>query len=65
MGKNNEPITNYRKKWIDFKKTDTYKRISENLKDKNITQPYRDNIMQEVFAAGWWAADGKIKYLNP
>jgi len=22
-------------------------------------------IMQEVFAAGWWAADGKIKYLNP
>lgn len=46
-------ITNYRKAWIDYKKTDQYKTISANLKAAGIKQPYRDNIIQTVFGAGW------------
>jgi hypothetical protein len=54
-------ITNYRKAWIDYKKTSEYNQASTILKIAGIKQPYRDNILQSVFAAGWNATNVKIK----
>lgn len=54
-------ITNYRKAWIDFKKTSEYKQASTILKIGGIKQPYRDNIIQSIFGAGWGATNIKIK----
>lgn len=45
----------YRKAWIEYKKTNDYKRSSDALKAKGIKQPYRDNILQSAFAIGWSA----------
>lgn len=58
-------ITNYRKAWIDFKKTSEYKEISKLLKGKGIQQPYRDNILMGTFAAGWNATNTEIKFIKP
>ena len=46
-------ITNFRKAWIDFKKTEQYKSTSESLKKYGVNQPYRDNILRVAFDAGW------------
>lgn len=60
--KANKPfITNYRKAWIDFKKTADYKQLSDVLKAKGIVQPYRDNILMCAFAAGWNATGMEIE----
>lgn len=59
-------ITNYRKAWMDYKKTDRYKATSEVLKARDVTQPYRDNILQSAFAAGWGNKKiVEIKTTNP
>jgi hypothetical protein len=53
-------ITNYRIAWINFKKTSEYNDISGILADRGIKQPYRDNILEASFAAGWRATGKKI-----
>lgn len=57
-------ITNYRKAWVDYKKTEEYKAISKELKSKGIKQPYRDNIIQGAFSAGWNATETEIRFLK-
>lgn len=56
-------ITNYRKAWIEWKKTPEYKSTSETLKAKGIKQPYRDNILISAFSAGW--GNRHIDFINP
>jgi hypothetical protein len=46
-------ITNFRKAWVEFKKTDAYKSTSISLKNYGVKQPYRDNILRVAFDAGW------------
>lgn len=46
-------MTNFRKAWVEFKKTDAYKKASTNLKNYGVKQPYRDSILRVGFVAGW------------
>lgn len=55
--------TNYRKSWIDFRKTDEYVTVSKRLKDVGVKQPFRDNMLKIVFAAAWRATGKKIKQI--
>lgn len=58
-------ITNYRKAWNDYRKTNDYARVNEGLKDYGIRQPYRNNIIQDTFAAGWRATEQEYNnYIN-
>jgi hypothetical protein len=63
MSSQKELITNYRYAWIKFKQTNEYKHLVTCLKNKNIAQPYRDNILMASFAAGWLATGKKIHIL--
>jgi hypothetical protein len=56
-------VTNYRQAWINYRKTDDYASASNALKAAGIRQPYRDNILQNAFAAGWKATGKEIKRL--
>jgi hypothetical protein len=52
--------TNYRKAWLDFRATNDYKRAVDLLNSKGMKQPYIDNWLMSVFAAGWNATGTKI-----
>lgn len=56
--------TNYRQAWLEYKKTICYKSNSMALKKAGIKQPYRDNILQAAFTAGWNATGMEIKPIN-
>lgn len=56
-------ITNFRKAWIEFKKTKEYKSTSESLRNYGVKQPYRDNILRVAFDAGW--GNRNISEINP
>lgn len=56
--------TNYRQAWLDFRKTKDYKDLSESMKKQGIRQPYRNNIIQQAFAAGWNASGVKIEFIK-
>lgn len=56
-------MTNYRKAWIDFRKTDEYKNCQKAMKAKGIKPPYSTNIIQNAFAAGWRATNTKIDFI--
>lgn len=58
-------MTNYRQAWIDYQKTEDYKTNSNALKTAGIKQPYRNNILQAAFAAGWNATGTEIKQIEP
>jgi hypothetical protein len=57
--------TNYRKAWIEYLKTIDYKANSAALKAAGIKQPYRNNILQSAFAAGWNTTGTEIKQIEP
>jgi hypothetical protein len=57
------PITNYRKAWLDYRRTDDFKNSDEALKAKGIKAFYRRNILMSAFAAGWNATGKKIKFI--
>lgn len=56
--------TNYRKAWLDYRKTNGYKELSTVLKNQGIKQPYRNNIIESAFAAGWNASGVKIEFID-
>ena len=53
--------TTYSKAWNDYRKSSDYRASSEVLKQAGIKQPYRNNILQLAFAAGWNATGMDIK----
>jgi len=53
-------ITNYRKAWLDFRKTDDFKDLDETLKNMGHKAFHRRNILMNAFAAGWNATGKKI-----
>ena len=55
-------ITNYRKAWIEFRKSNEYLSCYEAMKAKGIKQRYANNILKTAFAAGW--GDKKIYQLT-
>lgn len=61
--KNKTNITNYRKAWIEYKKTQDYKNCSDALKKVGVKQPYRDNILMNAFGAGWLSTNTKIDFV--
>lgn len=50
--------TNYYDEWIKYRKSDVYKRHWEILKKYGHKQRYANNLLKEVFNAGW--GDKKI-----
>lgn len=46
-------ITNYRKAWIDFRKSEEYKQACDMLKQYGVKQRYASNILRSAFEAGW------------
>jgi len=56
-------ITNYRKAFIEFKKTIEYKNVSKSLQNYGVKQPYRDSIIMECFSAGW--GNRHIDFIDP
>jgi hypothetical protein len=56
-------ITNYRRAWLEYKKTQDYKNSSNSLKVAGIKQPYRDNILMNAFGAGWLSTNTKIDFI--
>lgn len=57
--------TNYSQAWNRFRKSEDYKRVWEILKNhgyKPNQQKYANNLLREVFNAGWGSK--KIKILN-
>jgi hypothetical protein len=57
--------TNYRQAWIEYRRSDEFRATSEVLKQSGIKQPYRNNILQSAFAAGWNATGSEIKQVQP
>lgn len=53
--------TNYREAWNTYKKSSDYRASSDVMKKAGIKQPYRNNILQLAFAAGWNATGKEIK----
>lgn len=56
--------TNYRQAWNDFRKTKDYKNLSDALQAQGIKMPYRNNIIQNAFSAGWRASGVKIEFID-
>lgn len=50
---------NYRKAWIDFKKSEEYKEPERTLKLHGVPPYYRDSVLKIAFTAGWIAAKTK------
>ena len=53
MSKEWKFVTPYSQAWSDYKDTKEYKELVNFLKDKKMNQPYIDNIIQQVFTAGY------------
>lgn len=54
-------VTNYRQAWNDYRKTADYASANKALMDAGIRQPYRNNILESAFAAGWNGTGKEIK----
>lgn len=52
-------MTNFKKAWSEFRKSNDYKELSDILKDQGIKFRYRNNIIWTAFAAGWKASGVK------
>ena len=46
-------ITDYKKAWMNYRKSEDYKHTQDVLKKKGIKPPYSTNIMRSSFNAGW------------
>lgn len=57
-------ITNYRKAWLDYRKTDDFKTSNEAMKEKGIGHKYRRSILMGAFGAGWLATGKKITWIR-
>jgi len=69
MGNKNEflkmKITNYRKAWIDFRKSQEYRSLSNSLKENyGMKQRYASSFLSYAFAAGWRASGVKIVFVK-
>ena len=53
--------TNYKDAWNAYKKSSDYRASSDVMRKAGIKQPYRNNILQLAFAAGWNATGVEIK----
>jgi hypothetical protein len=56
--------TNYSKSWEDFKETKEYFEVDRILSNAEISMPYRQNIIQNIFQAGWNASGVEIEIIK-
>lgn len=56
--------TNYSQAWSLFTETKEYEAIVTEMRKKGFTDLYIDNILHEVFAAGWNATGTKIEIIH-
>lgn len=49
--------TPYHEAWIAFRKSDEYKHLSDALQKQGVKMPYRNNIINRAFSAGWRAVN--------
>ncbi len=46
-------VTHFSKAWDDYKETKEYKELVDFLKNKKMNQPYIDNVIHQIFTAGY------------
>jgi hypothetical protein len=52
--------TNYSRAWLQFRKSEEFKRTADAMEKKGIKQRYASNILRTAFEAGWNASGVKI-----
>lgn len=53
MAQNKLRSTPFSNAWEDYKETKEYREMVIFLKDRKMNQPYIDNILHQIFSAGY------------